>query len=113
MRKILGSTFAAAAASLFLCAMPAWAGHGHGHGHHFDYAWGHHKSSGSATHGSSSNRGENALTDVGSGGGPAPEASDHPGSNKGGALRGLDRANDVAGEHGGRGRTNAGNHGHH
>lgn len=28
-------------------------------------------------------------------------------SNKGGALRGLDRANDVAGEHGAQGRANA------
>lgn len=39
-----------------------------------------------------------------------PSATGQQHSNKGGALRGLDRANSVAGTHGQAGRTNAANH---
>lgn len=106
----LTSTFATAAAALLLCAMPAWAGHGnwHEHGHSNHSAYGHNKGGRAVSQGWNRGRGENPATDVESG-----EGSEHPGSNKGGALRGLNRANNVAGEHGDRGRSNAGNHGHH
>lgn len=40
--------------------------------------------------------------------GPSTTGQEH--SNKGGAVRGLDRANAVAGTHGQAGRTNAANH---
>jgi len=40
--------------------------------------------------------------------GPSTAGLQH--SNKGGALRGLDRANSVAGSHGQAGRTNAASH---
>lgn len=40
--------------------------------------------------------------------GPSTTGLQH--SNKGGALRGLDRANSVAGSHGQAGRTNAASH---
>ncbi len=43
--------------------------------------------------------------------GPSPTGLQH--SNKGGALRGLNRANQVAGVHGQAGRTNAASHHHH
>ena len=43
--------------------------------------------------------------------GPSETGLQH--SNKGGALRGLNRANQVAGVHGQAGRTNAANHHHH
>ena len=43
--------------------------------------------------------------------GPSPTGLEH--SNKGGALRGLDRANHVAGVHGQAGRANAASHQHH
>ena len=42
--------------------------------------------------------------------GPSANGLQH--SNKGGALRGLDRANQVAGVHGQAGRTNAASHHH-
>ena len=43
--------------------------------------------------------------------GPSTTGLEH--SNKGGALRGLDRANHVAGVHGQAGRTNAATHHKH
>jgi len=43
--------------------------------------------------------------------GPSPTGQQH--SNKGGALRGLDRANQVAGVHGQAGRANAAAHHKH
>ena len=41
-----------------------------------------------------------------------PSATGQQHSNKGGALRGLDRANQVAGAHGAAGRANAAAHHH-
>jgi hypothetical protein len=79
---------AAAGISMLLwVATPALAGHGHGSGNAF--------ASGNAEkHGLGHHFG----------------TSGKPHSNKHGALRGLDRANDVAGSHGQQGRTNAAAH---
>jgi hypothetical protein len=72
---------------------PASAGHnpfsqGHGHGTgYFGGSASHHHGNGGGRH--------------------HPEASGNPHSNKGGELRGLDRADQVAGSHGEEGRENA------
>lgn len=106
MVKSFRSIFLAACASLLLAAMPAWAGHGsalHGKGHHNCF------SATTRTHGQSAH----SVTDADSTGGTDTDASTHPDSNQGGELRGLDRANQVAVEHGEQGRTNAAYHGKH
>jgi len=97
----------AASASLLLCAMPAWAGHGRGH-----FGKGHHNS-GTRTQDVGRGQSKSSVTDGDDTSGTATDASEHPGSNKGGAVRGLDRANEVAGEHGESGRANAAGHGLH
>jgi hypothetical protein len=107
MRK-LTSTLVAASASLFLCAMPAWAGHDHGKSHHSGTsvnkrAGGHHGGKG----------GKGSVTDAGESSDTDSDASTRPGSNKEGAERGLERADQAAGEHGEAGRTKAAGHGKH
>ncbi len=107
MNKFHRSIFAAVSASLLLWAMPVWAGHSlhFGNGHHTS---GKHlsKSGGSGK--------EPVLTiDSDDSAGADTDASAHPSSNKGGAIRGLERANEVAGEHSETGRANAADHGHH
>ena len=101
-------TLAAAALSM-LCwiSTPAFAQHNHGHGHGHKgkvtktHTKGHH-------HGGSGHGGDLEGTE---------ETGGNPHSNKGGELRGLNRANDVAGPHGELGRENAlshhGDHGDH
>jgi|GEM_PF-3900642 hypothetical protein len=106
MGKKLMCTFAAVAASFLLCAMSAWAGHGHWHEHGRHYAYGHNGSG--VSRGRSHGPGESPSSDVESG-----QAGEPPASNRGGATRGLNRANDVAGEHGDWGRSNAESHGRH
>jgi hypothetical protein len=79
---------AAAGVSMLLwAATPALAGHGHGGGNAFGF-------------------GDTAKHVGGSHSGAAGK----PHSNKHGKDRGLDRANDVAGEHGQQGRANAATH---
>lgn len=89
MKRIRKSSLTASALSLLiLCATPALAGHGHhwakGHGKHGD---------------------KHGLSLVNGNG------NSH--SNKGGVLRGLERAGKAAGAHGAHGRSNAGQHGRH
>ena len=93
-------TLAAAILSMMSwVAIPTFAGgpnsFGHGHGFGSPHRHGH----GSGISG--------GLTGDASHGSRAP---DDPHSNKGGAQRGLDRANDVAGPHGEQGRGNAAEH---
>jgi hypothetical protein len=93
-----GLTLAAAVLSILAwIATPALAGHnplgqghGHGHGAGFSAGGGHQQGAGGSGH----HKG----------------VSDSPHSNKGGALRGLNRANQVAGPHGEEGRENAAAH---
>ncbi len=107
MNKNSFAVLFAASASLLLCAMPAWAGHGK---HHFGK--GHYNSSSSRTQDVSS-QSKSSVTDADDFGTTRTDASKHPASNAGGALRGLDRANEVAGEHGEWGRSIAGGHHRH
>jgi hypothetical protein len=75
---------AAAVSMLLWMATPVMAGHGHGKGNAF------------------------GLADAGKrSGGHHFGTTDKPHSNKHGKDRGLDRADDVAGEHGQQGRANA------
>jgi hypothetical protein len=105
MLKIDRSMLTVACASLCLAAMPAWAGHGGvlAKSHHNGF------SATTPSHG----KGKHVVTDADDASGTDTDASTHPGSNKGGELRGLDRANQVAGEHGELGRINAAHHGKH
>ncbi|MGH7914223.1 MAG: hypothetical protein ACREPW_06190 [Candidatus Binataceae bacterium] len=93
-------TLAAAALSMMSwMATPVFAGHNpldHGHGHKAEI-------SGTSTKGTSHHRGTK-------GHGNPLSASDNTHSNKDGATRGLDRANQVAGSHGEKGRENASAH---
>jgi hypothetical protein len=94
-------TFAAGAiAMMSWMSTPAFAGHnasGHGHSNKWGISdafteSGGHKGGGTKSHGHHSH------------------ASHSTHGNKGGATRGLDRANDVAGSHGEEGRENASTH---
>jgi hypothetical protein len=104
------SALVAATLGLVFYAAPSMA-HGNGHGHH----WG--KGHGSAKGAVQTNSGRNNPSS-------APDADDTSGSdtdvasqsgssqsNPGRTVRGLERANDVGGEHGEWGRTIAGKHG--
>lgn len=92
-------TFAAAALSMLSwMSTPALAGHnplGHGHGHSHVVGGAESYTKGGGHHHGAGGHGHHF------------EASDNLHSNKGGALRGLDRANEVAGSHGQAGRDNA------
>jgi hypothetical protein len=109
MSRTNKSIFMAASASLLLCAMPAWAGHGR----HFGKGSHHHKGSNliqSPIQGAGGGQGTSSVTGTDDSGTDA-DADTHPGSNEGGAVRELERANQVAGEQGQWGRTNAGGQG--
>jgi hypothetical protein len=87
MKRIRKSSRAVSVLTLLiLCATPALAGHGH------------HWAKGHGKHGR-----KHAMS--------LASQSGNSHSNKGGTLRGLKRANNVAGAHGAHGRTNAGQHG--
>ncbi len=107
MSKVYRLILGAVSASLLLCAMPAWAGHGH----HFGS--GHHGSGNNLSKATGASKDTSSTIDTDDIGGADTDASAHPSGNKGGATRGLQRANEVAGEHGEAGRTNAAHHGHH
>jgi hypothetical protein len=107
MSKTYSSVLAAVYASLLFCAMPAWAGPGH----HFGA--GHHTSGKNLIKNTGPGKNLSSTVDSDDSGGVDIDADAHPGSNKGDVLRGLQRANEVAGEHGELGRTNAAHHGHH
>ncbi len=93
-------TLAAAALSMISwMSTPALAGHnplGHGHGHGAGISGG--STKGTGHHGGTKGHGHQLS------------AGDNTHSNKGGAQRGLDRANQVAGSHGEEGRENASAH---
>lgn len=100
MSRTLVLALAVLAVCLFAYAPPSLAGHGP-------------KASG--PHGAAAAMPD--LSDVpsavsGEAGPTEIQPADNPHSNKGGELRGLDRARQVAGEHGQQGRGKAGKHGH-
>jgi hypothetical protein len=94
---------AAALSMLSWMSTPVFAGHnpshgnGHGHGH-----------KAGTSEGSAKGNGHHGGTKTSHG--HHQDASDNTHSNKGGAQRGLDRANQTAGSHGEEGRDNASAH---
>jgi hypothetical protein len=76
---------------------PVFAGHDKGHGHKSEMSGSSHGKHGKKGHGHHEETDDN-------------DSFENHHSNKGGAERGLDRANEVAGEHGEEGRENASKH---
>jgi len=86
-------------AMLAWASTPVLAGHnnGHNHGHKGEMSDGSHGVHGKKGHGHKQESVDN-------------DSLENEHGNKGGAERGLDRANEVAGEHGEEGRENASSH---
>jgi len=92
---------AAALSMMSWMSTPVFAGHnslGHANGHGHKVGTSEVSTEGTGHHGGTKGHGHHH------------DASDNTHSNKGGALRGLDRANQVAGSHGEDGRDNASAH---
>ena len=92
---------AAALSVMSWMSTPVFAGHnpmGHGNGHGHAAGISGVSTAGTGHHGGTKGHGHHV------------DGSDHPYGNKGGAMRGLDRADQVAGSHGEEGRENASAH---
>ncbi len=99
--KIQKAVWLSAIVAAILWSVPAFAGHmgGFGGGHH---GGGLHMGTVRGNSG-----GAKSATSTDTETGETGESLSGPRSNKGGELRGLNRANAVAGEHGEQGRSNA------